>query len=64
MLMCKAAHAAAVDRAVFPGLQGGPHNHTTAASAVAIHDAGRKRKFLLASGLMAVLIISSMNYSY
>ena len=32
MLMCKPEHAKAIDRAVFPGLQGGPHNHTTAAS--------------------------------
>lgn len=38
-LMCKAQHAAAIDRAVFPGLQGGPHNHTTAAIAVAAKEA-------------------------
>jgi glycine hydroxymethyltransferase len=39
MLMCKAEHAKAIDRAVFPGLQGGPHNHTTAAMAVAALEA-------------------------
>jgi glycine hydroxymethyltransferase len=39
MLMCNAAHATALDKAVFPGLQGGPHNHTTAAIAVALHEA-------------------------
>jgi glycine hydroxymethyltransferase len=39
MLMSREEHASALDRAVFPGLQGGPHNHTTAAIAVALHEA-------------------------
>lgn len=39
MILCKKQHAAAIDRAVFPGLQGGPHNHTTAAIAVAAKEA-------------------------
>ena len=39
MIMCKAEHADAIDRAVFPALQGGPHNHTTAAIAVALREA-------------------------
>ena len=39
MLMCKETHAKAIDRAVFPGLQGGPHNHTTAGIAVALKEA-------------------------
>ncbi|MGH9138312.1 MAG: serine hydroxymethyltransferase [Acidimicrobiales bacterium] len=39
MLMSDADHASPLDRAVFPGLQGGPHNHTTAAIAVALQEA-------------------------
>ncbi|MEJ7707064.1 MAG: serine hydroxymethyltransferase [Nocardioidaceae bacterium] len=39
MLMSNAEHASKLDRAVFPGLQGGPHNHTTAAIAVALKEA-------------------------
>jgi glycine hydroxymethyltransferase len=39
MLMSREEHASALDRAVFPGLQGGPHNHTTAAIAVTLHEA-------------------------
>src|SRR5204862_865356 len=41
MLMTKAEHATAIDKAVFPGLQGGPHNHTTAGIAVALHEAAQ-----------------------
>ncbi len=41
MLMSTAEHAKALDKAVFPGLQGGPHNHTTAAIAVALAEAAR-----------------------
>ena len=37
--MCRAEYAEAVDKAVFPGLQGGPHNHATAAIAVALKEA-------------------------
>jgi glycine hydroxymethyltransferase len=39
MILCKKEFAAAIDKAVFPGLQGGPHNHTTAAIAVAAKEA-------------------------
>lgn len=39
MILCRQAYADAIDRAVFPGLQGGPHNHTTAALAVALKEA-------------------------
>jgi glycine hydroxymethyltransferase len=41
MIMSTAEHASALDRAVFPGLQGGPHDHTTAAIAVALHEAAQ-----------------------
>ncbi|MFW6725065.1 serine hydroxymethyltransferase [Streptomyces sp. MAR4 CNY-716] len=41
MILTRAEHARAIDRAVFPGLQGGPHNHTTAAVAVALHEAAQ-----------------------
>jgi len=41
MIFCKKEHAAAIDKAVFPGLQGGPHNHVTAAIAVAAREAAQ-----------------------
>lgn len=41
MLMSREEHAKALDKAVFPGLQGGPHNQTTAAIAVALHEASQ-----------------------
>ncbi|MFI0446278.1 serine hydroxymethyltransferase [Actinomadura sp. 6N118] len=41
MLMSTAEHAKAIDKAVFPGLQGGPHDHTTAAIAVALKEAAQ-----------------------
>lgn len=39
MILCKKAHKKAIDRAVFPGMQGGPHNHTTAGIAIALKEA-------------------------
>lgn len=39
MILCKKKFAAAIDKAVFPGLQGGPHEHQIAALAVALHEA-------------------------
>ncbi|GAA3636358.1 serine hydroxymethyltransferase [Lentzea atacamensis] len=41
MILCDAEYAKVIDRAVFPGLQGGPHDHTTAAIAVALHEAAQ-----------------------
>lgn len=39
LILCKEKHAKAIDKAVFPGLQGGPHNATTAGIAVALGEA-------------------------
>ncbi|MBU1167202.1 serine hydroxymethyltransferase [Patescibacteria group bacterium] len=39
MIMCNSKLAQDIDRAVFPGLQGGPHDNTTAAIAVALKEA-------------------------
>ncbi|MEM9490159.1 MAG: serine hydroxymethyltransferase, partial [Myxococcota bacterium] len=41
MLLCRDDHRKAIDRAIFPGLQGGPHDHTTAALAVAFQEASQ-----------------------
>jgi glycine hydroxymethyltransferase len=39
MILCKAAHAAAVNKNIFPGMQGGPLMHVIAAKAVAFREA-------------------------
>ena len=39
MILCKAEHAKAVDKAVFPGTQGGPLMHVIAAKAVSFREA-------------------------
>ncbi len=39
MIMCKQEFAEKIDKAVFPGLQGGPHEHVIAAKAVAFKEA-------------------------
>jgi glycine hydroxymethyltransferase len=41
MILCREEHKKAIDRAIFPGLQGGPHNHTTAGIAVALTEASQ-----------------------
>jgi glycine hydroxymethyltransferase len=53
MLMSDAEHAKALDKAVFPGLQGGPHNHTTAAIAVALREASTPAFRDYAAGVVA-----------
>jgi glycine hydroxymethyltransferase len=39
MILCKAEHAKAIDKAVFPGSQGGPLEHVIAAKAVCFKEA-------------------------
>jgi len=39
MILCKEKYAKAIDKAVFPGLQGGPHEHTIAGKAVCFAEA-------------------------
>lgn len=41
VIFCQRKHATAIDRAVFPGLQGGPHDHVTAAMAVSFWEASQ-----------------------
>lgn len=41
LILCRAQHAQAIDKAVFPGLQGGPLMHIIAAKAVALAEALR-----------------------
>jgi len=41
IIMCQEQFAKDIDRAVFPGLQGGPHDHVNAAKAVAFHEAAQ-----------------------
>jgi len=64
MILCKAEHAKAIDKAVFPGLQGGPLEHVIAAKAVCLKEAMqpsfkeyqkqiRKNAAALAKGLSA-----------
>lgn len=39
MILCKERHAKVIDKAVFPGFQGGPHENNVAAKAVAFKEA-------------------------
>ena len=40
-ILCRAEYAEAIDKSVFPGLQGGPLDHVIAAKAVAFHEAAQ-----------------------
>ena len=39
IILCKDEHAKAIDKAMFPGMQGGPLEHVIAGKAVAFHEA-------------------------
>jgi glycine hydroxymethyltransferase len=39
MILCRAEHAKAIDKAIFPGIQGGPLEHVIAAKAVSFKEA-------------------------
>jgi len=41
LILCRAAHAAEIDKQVFPGIQGGPLMHAVAAKAVCFHEAAQ-----------------------
>ncbi len=43
MILCRSEHAKAIDKAVFPGQQGGPLMHTVAAKAVALRIAATEQ---------------------
>jgi len=43
VIVCKKQYAEVIDKAVFPGLQGGPHEHTIAAKAVCFAEANTAR---------------------
>jgi glycine hydroxymethyltransferase len=51
-ILCREQYAAAVDKAVFPGLQGGPLMHVIAAKAVAFHEAAQPAFREYAAGIV------------
>jgi glycine hydroxymethyltransferase len=51
-ILCREPYAAAIDKAVFPGLQGGPLMHVVAAKAVAFHEASRPEFADYAAGIV------------
>ncbi|MFA4834375.1 MAG: serine hydroxymethyltransferase [Patescibacteria group bacterium] len=67
MIMCKEQFAKQVNRAVFPGMQGGPHDHIQAAKAVAFGEALRPEfkeyaKQIMASAKILAQEFLSMGY--
>ncbi|HEY4401059.1 MAG TPA: serine hydroxymethyltransferase [Acidimicrobiia bacterium] len=51
-ILCREEYAAAIDKAVFPGLQGGPLMHVIAAKAVAFHEAAQPGFRAYAAGIV------------
>ncbi|MHB8765910.1 MAG: ribose 5-phosphate isomerase B [Deferrisomatales bacterium] len=64
MVLCRREHAEAVDKAVFPGLQGGPLMHTVAAKAVSFREAAAPtfreyaRRIVACAGRMAEALVA------
>jgi glycine hydroxymethyltransferase len=52
-IMCREEYATAIDKAVFPGLQGGPLMHVVAAKAVAFHEAAQPQFKTYAAQIVA-----------
>jgi glycine hydroxymethyltransferase len=52
-IVCTEEHAQAIDKSVFPGLQGGPLDHVIAAKAVAFHEAAQPEFAGYAAGVVA-----------
>jgi glycine hydroxymethyltransferase len=52
LILCRAQHAAAIDKAVFPGIQGGPLEHAIAAKAVCFLEAARPDFRTYAAGIV------------
>jgi glycine hydroxymethyltransferase len=64
LVLCKSDYAKALDKQVFPGLQGGPLEHVIAAKAVALHEAAQPefkqyaRQVILNAQALAVALIA------
>ncbi|HEV7862456.1 MAG TPA: serine hydroxymethyltransferase [Acidimicrobiia bacterium] len=51
-ILCREAYAKAIDKAVFPGMQGGPLMHVIAAKAVCFHEAAQPSFAAYAEGVV------------
>jgi len=67
MIMCKEQFASAIDKAVFPGVQGGPHDHINAAKAIAYGEAlkpefGEYSKAIIANARALAAALAAKGY--